>query len=575
MFRFQIKRFFRNPIILSMLVLYPLFMGYICYMNYDAEYPDTLMQSIMMQIPITFLIFLVMSFSFFRGTTERIRETVAGFTGCIIRDYGVGIAIFLLMDILLVGLLGVLGRECILHSVVDQKNEWTIMWFKMLGIYHFLGYLFAILLGCVISLVRKTKKSYIVLVLSYCVFSDFFIQVLGECAKYHPWLKKYFGIFTILTRDYTCALDGYYQFSVEPVNVERILFWIILTIVILSIVITKKNQKKVIAFGIVISIAAFLVYIRPAGYYYVDYVVSSWSDDQFYYHILDEGITGKDNHVSKANFKVKKYSGEITVDRQLDGNLIIEVDKDSLKQYEFTLSHDYEVKEISSGGKQLLFEQKGDHITVHSDNKLEGSKLKILYAGFSNRYFSTSQATYLPGFFCYIPFPGHRLVWFEGEELENGLIDISKEDDMMGLGYKTKFDLKLNFSGNLYTNLKLNSKGHYEGETEGVTLLASDFAKIYQYKDITFVYSGSSWQEQDFKDACQRTLKKIDYENELKGKMIFAPPLTNKWNFYVAQDHLVMDLGDLQDSYGKYREDGEIPYPSSGEEWEDQDDSIE
>lgn len=173
---------------------------------------------------------------------------------------------FLICDLILSILFGIIWYICIQTGDTVTNKAFFLMLVKMLFIYHFLTYLFAILLGCAISFVRKKAMAYVLLTGSYCVFSDVFMQILGDYMEGHPALRKLPSFFSIMNRSWNNMLDGYYQYSVEAVNAERILFWILCMTFILILRIHPKYKKTALAINFLLLVLVTVLFVRPAGF---------------------------------------------------------------------------------------------------------------------------------------------------------------------------------------------------------------------------------------------------------------------------------------------------------------------
>lgn len=278
--------------------------------------------------------------------------------------------------------------------------------------------------------------------------------------------------------------------------------------------------------------------------------------------------------MSEADFKIKKYTGKLCIARELQANIELSVDQKNHEKYEFTLYHGFQVKRILDGTIPLAFEQKGDHLTVYSPGGLQGDAISFAYHGFSSFYYSTSQAVFLPAYFCYLPFSGHRLVWFEPKQMENGLMDASKEDDLSGLGYEAEYDLQLKVTQDVCCNLTLDNKGRCQGKSDGLTIMASPFIRKHTEQEITFIYS-LFWEKEpalktQFKDAAN-----VLMSDGRRGTTVFLSPYTNRMIFFVGKNQLVMSLDQIESDYITYRDTGEIPYPEAEVENDDFDQSFD
>lgn len=138
----------------------------------------------------------------------------------------------------------------------------------------------------------------------------------------------------------------------------------------------------------------------------------------------------------------------------------------------------------------MRFEQKGDHITIYVPGGLEQESITFIYQGYSNFYYFDSSSDIFAGLFLLSSISlGHRLVWFEPSLMDNGMKDASKEDDLSGIGYEVEYDLLLDLSQKVYSNLSVDQKGHCRGKSDGLTLMASPYITEYTENGITFLYS--------------------------------------------------------------------------------------
>lgn len=520
MFRFQWKRLYKNKAIVIAFILYMIYIGYLVGVNYNSSDPTMLINTIMMQVSLTFLLFECTTFTFFSKTTSEVREIDRGSGKGIQKDYLSGIVIWAMIDFAITFLFGLLWYTCIHGGNMPVNDAFFVMLIKMLLIYHFLTYFFAILLGSVISFVPQKGKAYLALLGSYFLFSDVFLQMIGPIVETHPNL---------------------------------------------AVFISHKYKKILFGIGGIGLLVVTFLFVQPAGYHYEDSCVSAATEDEMYYHVLKEKNTGKDNHVSMADFKIKKYAGNLKVKRQLQAEIQIEPDEKKHDKYEFTLYHGFKVKQIADGNRILRFEQKGDHITIYVPGGLEQESITFIYQGYSSFYYSTSQATFLPAYFCYLPFPGHRLVWFEPSLMDNGMKDASKEDDLSGIGYEVKYDLLLDLSQKVYSNLSVDQKGHCRGKSDGLTLMASPYITEYTENGITFLYSIFRQNEISLKDQFKETATQLVMDGRT-GTTVFVPPYLNRMIFFVGKDQVILEPDQLDNYYKKYMETGEIPYPEAEEE---------
>ena len=138
MFHFQWKRLCKNKAILISYFLYIVYVGYLVKINYNPYDPIMLIDTIMMQISLTFLLFECTSFAFFSKTTEEIREIGNGSGKGIQKDYLYGILIFGIIDLFVTLVFAMLWYICICNGNLPTNKAFFVMLIKMLIIYHFL-----------------------------------------------------------------------------------------------------------------------------------------------------------------------------------------------------------------------------------------------------------------------------------------------------------------------------------------------------------------------------------------------------------------------------------------------------
>lgn len=106
MFRFQWKRLYKNKAIVIAFILYMIYIGYLVGVNYNSSDPTMLINTIMMQVSLTFLLFECTTFTFFSKTTSEVREIDRGSGKGIQKDYLSGIVIWAMIDFTITFLFG-------------------------------------------------------------------------------------------------------------------------------------------------------------------------------------------------------------------------------------------------------------------------------------------------------------------------------------------------------------------------------------------------------------------------------------------------------------------------------------
>lgn len=557
MFIISIKQYIKTPSIRVITILYFIYLGYVLGTTpcVDLSYPFMVYMG---QIKITFLFFLFVSYEFFsKSKREKIEEVLYTCK----KGGGLaklsGISIFVLLDALICI---ILLAFLYIVAYVQEVNEWKyfVYLLQCTLIHHFLIYLLAVLLGFLVSFVNSRTVGYGILMGTIFLMGHTFIVALNNVSFGIEALYRITDLLSLITREFYAAPNLYYMFSIEAVNMQRVLFWVLLTISILCVVMNcgRKRYLAVIP-GISVLICAVL-FFQPTSAAYVDVASGqdSWTADDAYYTYI--GNTDDSNEVAEAGFKVSKYKMVFDVQRELKAEVEVWIDGNDLHDYDFTLYHGYKIKCVKDGnGHELPFEQKGDYATIVGDN-LE--RLIFEYEGCCKRYYSTVQGVFLPAYLEYYPVPGKRPV-YKNEYYYTG-------NTLEGLGYEVYFDIMINTKEKVYSNLEEIDKNHVSGTADGVTLFCSPFAAEMQIGQCRIIYPvlgyyGEKLKEQE--ELFTQFINKYQGDDSVAGKMILIPPEINGSFYYFGSDHLIGDIYMLSSNYDRYVTTGEL-YPYISEE---------
>lgn len=345
----------------------------------------------------------------------------------------------------------------------------------------------AILIGGTFSFLKSRIVSYVLMVLIVFVSTPVFLLIsesiyAGTGVNISSFCN-FFNIFPPLT-DWTPFLT--FGYSLLPYRVELLAFWTFLFLMFLSVSIFAKRKAKYFYMPIVcvvVCCVSLVLYFQPASKVASDSF--SLFSDQFYY---DE----HEQQTSEPLFEVERYDLKIDIDRQLEVEANIFVDKSDLDEYDFTLYHGYKIDKVTDkNGKELEFKQDGDYFTV--ENNDEGlSEICISYAGSAPRFFSNSQGTSLPGWFAYYPQAGKHEIF----------IRKSMHFNRIFCPYETEFNVNINSPKTVYCNLE-KSGDSFSGRSNGLTLV-SGFYRTVNCDGIEVVY------------PYLRAFKPSDIENYIK-----------------------------------------------------------
>lgn len=513
--------------------------------------------------PITFLFFLFLSYEFFgKAKKDQMEETIVSIGG---RRSN----IVLIQGILLVLLNFLYCTFFAVYQIIMMKNNGVHLRHYILFIlisiflYHFLLYLFAILGGRVFSLIRSKTTGYCLLVAVWFLFSPKLISTLHQISYGREWLYRISDLLGLYSRDYASASDFYYIFSLEAVNFQRILFWILLMLSVIFCCSRIHIGKILSGLAVMGTAASLFFFFQPTAAVNLDYGISgqdALTADDTYYQMNDcMDMTW----YREADFKIRSYDFDLVVQRELRAEVTVELDRTDLQEYYFTLYHGYKLEEVrTSNGTELPFERKEDYIRIPAPDREQISSLTFIYKGSGKRYYSTEQGIFLPGYFAYYPMPGCRQVYI----IQNGYMGNTLES----LGYEATFHGKVNTNVPLYSNLSVDENGMVSGKSDAMTLMGSYFAKEYEVEGCRIIFpplcDDQERPDEDKEEWAAFIRRYTGSEADLTGKTIIVPPYMNNTFWFFGTDHVIGRLIDLDEKYEKYIKQGELyPYISDEE----------
>ncbi len=573
MFRIRCKQFWKSPVMITSTFIYLMWIvGRMQVVFFSKElviggrisYP-------FMFVPVSFVYFLFISYAFFsKDNTNKIDEAIE-VTGGKIRHYIVGVGVINIANVILFLVL-FLFLFMGFYGTGELFNGEKLLFGVKAFLYHIiLVNFFAVLAGVVVSFIRSTMKAYAVLMGISCLFSEFFQNVLYAFAGKSEVLNQVVDIFSLTTNDYNVASDSDYIWSVENVEWQRILFWIMLALTIFLYQTIKKNKKTWISISAVTTGLVLIFYMIPNGVYKVKISGKDAQNQEYsYYDAHPEQVSTSEEDTYKEAFRITKYEAKLYPKRVLKATVKTYVDKTDLPNYVFSLRHEYRVKTVKDEqGNQLAFVQDGDIVTITPQSGLASRFYEFQYQGAAQPYFATNQAIRLPAYFAYLPFSGERKLWNKWEEpIEDGQYTeiLYEGNSLEGLGYKTEFDIKIDSKQKVYSNLPEVDKNHFRGISDGATFMANIFLEEIEIHGTRLIYPGAEHRylpniEESF--SLLPEWEGLIAENPtLSGKTIFVMGIAygseSEYQYYGA-DHLVTTVPS-SDNYKKYLETGKVPY---------------
>lgn len=279
--------------------------------------------------------------------------------------------------------------------------------------------------------------------------------------------------------------------SVLPYRWLTALFWLLLSLFVISLKTGERNRRFRVAPAVFASLA--LVFLVVSQLPTSRVIVGSddpkysmeYGDKEYYYKAYDfysddydEDGANKEWARFEKEFDVTDYDLEIKVGNNLHVRAAITVDKPNLEKYDFTLYHGYKISSVRDGdGNKLRFKQDGDHFTVFNPEKKSLDRIVLKYSGFSTQYYSNLQGLFLPGYFPYYPHSSSLPVYNMGMgEIYRFVLD-----------KPTHFRVKVDSNQTVYSGLEQTGKNEFEGSTTGVTLV-SGLYDCYEKDGVKMVY---------------------------------------------------------------------------------------
>ncbi|MCM1245756.1 MAG: hypothetical protein NC293_08960 [Roseburia sp.] len=568
MFLLNLKRFVKSPVFLIGTLVYIVIL-YLMQPVHVATGIEDISNSTLTTQSFSFFYFMMISYEFFyQIVKQNLEEIVCVSKMGIMKEKMYGILIFLGIDMILYIVyltVSMIGTTSILHYF---HMDWFWMLVKAYFMYHFLTYLFAILIGMLISMIRSRIKGIFALVVVFSFFSKIIYPIIMQCAASSEKGTHILDILGIMNRNYYVFCDLIYNYTTEAVNLQRIMFWVLLAISLFLLVVNKKRKKIVTGIMFVVTFVDFLFYMQPSGERYVYGNWGAYMDEQQYYSLLywkNEGKADEHKRIGRTyqtpNFKITKYKAALYPKRVLHASVDVMVDQYGLDQYCFTLYHGYKLQKVmDQNGEELVFEQDIDHVLVKTNKAHHVEAIHFEYEGYSRKYVATSQALFLAGNFPYLPNAGWNEYMIEpiGDHWQVGY-------NLKGAMYPIYYDIQIDAGQKVYSNLKEIEANHYTGVSEGATFAASPFIERMQLKNCVVYYPvlAANYRGENLEKTGKKYEDAVDAlkrKEQEKGNLLVIFDLSSVMDadisWYIAKDHMIASADQLQELYDYYMEAG-------------------
>ncbi len=542
-----IKRYVKSlEIILGTIAFWGYILISVCYMQGEIHEIEAINQVLSIQ-NICFLFFVAISYEFsVRIKRDYCEEVISSIHHGKRKEQCACIGILLFQLLTLCVIFG-----CCIWLHGEHSGELLHFIFRLVTIHVFLLNLYAILLGNVFSRIFSRIQAYGAIVLLYVLYSPIFVSILDGASSSRPVLYGIADCLAIYSHDYLSNSNYYYLYSVENVNIVRILIWITLCLGI-GILFNQKGKKRMYAIPILCACTFFVtLFASPNSAVRLDVEPSvqdpMQGDDIYYRTTMD---CRKNKPYKDADFKIKSYYAKFSMHNELEAKVVVEIDKVRSENLDFTLYHGYRLNRVEDEkGNKVLFSQNGDYINFKCSTK----KIVFYYKGCCKRFYSTSQGAFLPGNLAYYPMPGKRKVYI----IELGYWGPAVEN----IGYLVRFDVYVDIDKKVACNLNCVGTKHFRGESDGLTIFASDFLtemKVGKCRVITSRLGGEMEKVSLNKDKYQKFLK--SYNKKQQVKTIFVAPIMNYSPYFFGYDQVIdSEQVDINSIYNIFLKTGK-PY---------------
>lgn len=410
--------------------------------------------------------------------------------------------------------------------------------------------------GCALAALFKTKRvgAYLCAIIFLLLNTDFAEPFLNipynyfngaeEATNFLYQLKRFFTLVPVSISS-TYAIDSLYGVPMEPVRWLLSGFWLILSFVIFCLGLWGSFPSKKVVYGAaVVILSAFGIYIFSGldNVLVFDKDMSGYAEADQMYYILDNE---QESEEEDPGFSISAYAMTLDINKKLRAEVTASLDiaDKNREELHFTLYHGYALSSIQLlDGTEIPFDQQGDTVTVFTADLGMEDTIVFRYKGYSAKYYSTSQAIFLPAYFPYYPVAGIRNVWDEEKIGTN--TDITESE--------AQFSVEVNTPNHVYSNLDGDGKS-FAGTAQGVTICAGLVTQeeniIYaplKYAPVTFsaLEEMNMFLEQIWEDYL------LPYERpDLTESLVFQTPENYTINSYTEDivfcgDHIFMSSSD-------------------------------
>lgn len=393
----------------------------------------------------------------------------------------------------------------------------------------------AISFGCALSLLTKRLVAYFMLIFFIIMTQSFLVDSIAISLLSESGINifGFVDLFDIFIPSITWTPNSYFGYSLLNYRYVTVLFWIFAAMLVMGAKLLK-NKKQIIAI-VVLSLAlgsCFYSYLQPTSKVtYDNESIESSSVEREFYTGGTLSVDDFEQVTEAAEFNITQYDLTFSFENQLEVTAILTIDNANLKEYDFTLFHQYIVDEITDqNGNKLDFVQEYDYITVYNESEL--TQITMIYSGSSNTFYANDQSVVLPGYFAYYPHSGKKIVYETGTY--QGFADLRVDEDTM-------FKVTIDSNDQFYINLDEIGFNVFEGQSDSVTIVKG-FLKSVSFGDTQVVYPYLDSNSNDI-EVIQQAVEELEEltQDEYKKIIILPVGLNYIESTAVFSDYIITD----------------------------------
>lgn len=389
--------------------------------------------------------------------------------------------------------------------IVDEAILYWALYYWLVGI-------ISVLFGQILGFFGRNKLSYLIMLLlsvSIGPLGKEFVELIATILHI-KCLRTFAAAITIGQYDAYQGFNYLYGFEIESKRFYHRLMYICILYLIFNLIYIIKRKKHISKCIIQIGVFGILATITFCLYNNPDFCRKTGIMEDTAQSIYDVEYYENRKIDKPGEYKILSMDLDVNLFKTLKVYTEQEIEiEQNTNELNMTLYHDLKVDSVYLDDEKAQFTQKDDVITVISDKYLlKGDRmtLSIQYGGISSQYyFAGEKATYLPGYFAWVPYPGKHCAM----ELVNGhLRTIPLDSDS-----EIEYTLQCVSGKDIYCNLDENN-GVYSGSSRyGVTLISGNLESV-NVNGINVFYTADK-NEEFIKGYIPRLIDNVERASEL------------------------------------------------------------